>query len=571
MNKEFVLKHSTVIVVSILAFIIAIQNVSADGSWSWVRNTVTGAWGECVIGNGDAIYVARKSSFYMYSPAHGTWTTLASPPNPDSGDAFKTGTVLAWDFSNHLYAMCGASSSVSRRWFYRYDISLNSWEVLANTTVDQGEGNALTWVDDENAIYATIGGEQRSTHFMRYSPLSNSWSDSPSNPPDGMGDGASLVWTGEDFVYALRGEFDEQLPLCDFWRYSLSANTWTVMADIPANPHSGGVGGVGDGGSLLYVGFWLSGQTDYIYGLSGNQAYPESPAIPDNRTYRYIISNGSWERLADLPFGVGYYVGSRLGYADGHIYAWQGTPSTWEGGGDDLTYYTFPPPSHYFLGISPAIGGITNPPPGTYQYAADSSTNVTASPNTGYSFDYWLLDGWKTTQNPVLFNMDTNHTLIPYFIDNIAPEISELTQEPSDSVLAFENVTVTAVVSDFGTGIHNVTLWFSTNNGTNWSPLNMTRIPSDIYQAVIPGYENCNWISYKIVACDNYGNCAIDDNHEYLYTYHVIPEFRLTITSILPLLLMFLGTLLLRHNNKPACERYICHLCKHTLSLEERS
>ncbi len=33
---------------------------------------------------------------------------------------------------------------------------------------------------------------------------------------------------------------------------------------------------------------------------------------------------------------MGYYVGCRLGCADGHIYAWQGAPSTWAGGGDDL-------------------------------------------------------------------------------------------------------------------------------------------------------------------------------------------------------------------------------------------
>jgi N-acetylneuraminic acid mutarotase len=77
-----------------------------------------------------------------------------------------------------------------------------------------------------------------------------------------------------------------------------------------------------------------SGYGDYIYALSGNQAHPDG--IPDNRFYRYTISTNTWERLADLPFRVGYYVGSRLAYADGHIYAWQGTPSTWTGGGDDL-------------------------------------------------------------------------------------------------------------------------------------------------------------------------------------------------------------------------------------------
>ena len=332
----------TVFLVGMLTLAFSIPYVKADGSWVWVRNTVTGAYGEAVVGTGDAIYIARKTSFYSYNPADNSFTALADPPNPDSGDAFKTGTALAWDFDDYIYALYGAAEVDSRRWFYRYSISSNSWETLADTPYDQGEGDAITWVDIDNCIYATIGGEQRPTYFVRYDPSINSWSDVPADPPAGMGDGASLVWTSGDFLYALRGEFDEELPLCDFWRYSLTDDVWTAMADIAADPHDGGVGGVGDGGSLLYIGCWMLKQADYIYALSGSQAYPEKPVIPDKRFFRYTISTNSWERLADLPFGIGYYVGCRLGYADEQIYAWQGTASTWEGGGDDLAYYVFP-------------------------------------------------------------------------------------------------------------------------------------------------------------------------------------------------------------------------------------
>lgn len=64
-------------------------------SWIRVRDTVTGAYGEAVVGSGDAIYIARKSSFYRYNVSDNSWTPPAAPPNPDSGDAFKAGTVLA--------------------------------------------------------------------------------------------------------------------------------------------------------------------------------------------------------------------------------------------------------------------------------------------------------------------------------------------------------------------------------------------------------------------------------------------------------------------------------------------
>lgn len=330
--------------VAVFSVVLNVPVVSSSGnSWVWVGDTVTGAYGEAVAGTGEDIYIARGTSFYRYRPTDGSWVAMATPPSPD-GATFKTGTALAWDSGNYIYALYGAAGGESRRWFYRYSISGNSWEALADTPADQGEGDAITWVSLNSRIYATIGGEERSTYFVRYDPSTNTWSDAAvADPPAGMGDGASLVWASSNYLYALRGEFYETTALYDFWRYSITSNVWTAMADIPADPHDGGVGGVGDGGSLLYIGLWLSNQTNFIYALSGNQAYPESPQpIPDNRFYRYTISTNSWERLADLPFGVGYYVGSRLSCADGHIYAWQGTPSTWVGGGDDLARYELP-------------------------------------------------------------------------------------------------------------------------------------------------------------------------------------------------------------------------------------
>jgi hypothetical protein len=337
---------SRVILALYLTGMLASTFAMTSGNWVQVKDTVTGYYGEAVIGTGDCIYIARRSNFYRYNPVDNSWTALAAPPNPDAGDAFKTGTALAWDFSDHIYALYGAATSDSRKWFYRYSISSNSWQALANTTADQGEGDATAWCGLDDCIYATIGGEQRPTYLVRYHPSTNNWSDAPKDPPEGMGDGASLVWTGGSFLYALRGEYLEEEPLYDFWRYSLVNDTWESMADIPAYPYDEGEGGVGDGGSLLYVGFWLQNQTDCIYALGGNQAYPEgTEIIPDRRFYRYTLSTGSWEQLADLSFGIGCYVGCRLGYAGGHIYAWQGAPSTWAGDGDDLAYYEFPPPA----------------------------------------------------------------------------------------------------------------------------------------------------------------------------------------------------------------------------------
>lgn len=426
-----------------------IQPVKAEsGSWIWVRDTITGAWGEAVVGTGTALYIARGTSFYRYRPVDDSLVELTSPPKPDS-KAFKTGTALAWDGDDYIYALYGAATGDSRRWFYRYSISGNSWEALTNTPADQGEGDAIAWSSLDNRIYATIGGEQRPTHFVRYAPSTNSWDDAAvADPPAGMGDGASLVWTGGNFLYTLRGEFDETSPLYDFWRYDILTDTWTAITDIPADSHNSGVGGVGDGGSLLYIGLWLSNQTDFIYALSGNQAYPES--IPDNRFYRYTVSTDSWQRLTDLSFGVGYYVGNRLGYADGHIYAWQGTPSTWTGGGNDLARYDFP-------------------------------------------------------------------------VDSTPPTIGIPSRVPDSDVLLEQSVKVSVNITDAETGVKNVTLSYTTDNGTSWLdlPMNYNSITS-LYEATIPGQLAGTWVKYQIIAHDNAENPAINDNNGQYYAYQVL-------------------------------------------------
>jgi len=194
------------------------------------------------------------------------------------------------------------------------------------------------------------------------------------------------------------------------------------------------------------------------------------------------------------------------------------------------------------LTILTTTDGTTNPLPDTYTYVNGTKVSVTAIPNTGFSFACWLLDGENRTENPITVVMDANHTLEAYFVDDIPPEIGEPVQDPpSDNVQPYQNVTIRVNVTDYGAGIRNVTLWYSLNNGTSWTVLNMTElpIPSNItitYEALIPGYENCTWVSYKIVAYDNAGNNSTKDNNGYGYKYHVIPEFPSAI--ILPLFIV---------------------------------
>lgn len=191
------------------------------------------------------------------------------------------------------------------------------------------------------------------------------------------------------------------------------------------------------------------------------------------------------------------------------------------------------------LTITSTAGGTANPSPGTYNYTVGTELNVTAIPNTGYSFAYWLLDEEVRTENPISILMDANHILEAYFVDDIPPEISEPTQNPPpENVQPNQDVTVTITVTDQGSGVKNVTLWYSIDNGTTWTTLNMTELAANTFQATIPGYGNCTWITYKIVAYDNNENMAVADNNGYNYRYHVIPEFSTNIIIFLMLAML---------------------------------
>jgi subtilisin family serine protease len=65
------------------------------------------------------------------------------------------------------------------------------------------------------------------------------------------------------------------------------------------------------------------------------------------------------------------------------------------------------------LTITATEGGTTNPT--THVYSAGSTVSVTATPNTGYRFSHWELDGNVVGYSPVTILMNANRTLKAYF------------------------------------------------------------------------------------------------------------------------------------------------------------
>ena len=357
-----------------------------------------------VVGAGENIYIANSlpDRFMGYNSVSDTWQNLSvpsgllwQPGKPDSMiGAFKNGTCMAWDNGDYLYTLFGASyadesNGYYRHYFYRYSISNDSWEQLENTLnpKGQGAGDAITWVPGSalgtgnDWIYAIVGSASHGTSFWRYNINTDTWASRSFNPGwTTTDDGCSLVWTGDNYLYALRGEWAESSPCYDFARYDLLNDNWEDMALIPAYPWGSGLGGVGDGGSLL----WIGGRgSDYIYALSGNQCTPEP--IYDNRFYLYTISTNTWQRLADMPGGVGSQNGPRLGFASGSIgkiYCWRGC------NGDPVLWAYLPtevePPSEVEVRLDPI----------------DDSYVVEGNPtiqNLGDNYNFYV--GWEENGN----------------------------------------------------------------------------------------------------------------------------------------------------------------------------
>ena len=316
-----------------------------ESSWVWETNTsFLGGYGECVASDGKNIYILEEykanynPKFAMYDPSSGVWTDLSSNLPPKG--TFKNGVAMAYDYSGNFYVLTGSAyaDGADRVMFYRYNISTDTWTRLADTPHVQGAGDAIVYSAYDNMLYAFIGRAHYTGDydpgdygiFARYDPETDVWENLTYPEWTGTDDGASLAWTGGRYIYGLQGEFYENSPLRSFARYDIVADGWTNLSDMDTKD------GVGDGGSLLWIGAYDENYSDVLFAFDGNGCNE----TPGYNFSMYYISNDTWRFLDTIPKPIGYYVGNRIAYASGKLWYWQGTPSTW-GGGTGVFYYQY--------------------------------------------------------------------------------------------------------------------------------------------------------------------------------------------------------------------------------------
>lgn len=97
---------------------------------------------------------------------------------------------------------------------------------------------------------------------------------------------------------------------------------------------------------------------------------------------------------------------------------------------DTCTYWLYPG-RILTVDVNNPEAGTTDPQPGKYLIQKGQTATVTASPNPGYRFAYWLLDGQQRTENPINVTMDSDHNLTAYFF----PETATLTVNVNNPTL----------------------------------------------------------------------------------------------------------------------------------------
>jgi hypothetical protein len=135
--------------------------------------------------------------------------------------------------------------------------------------------------------------------------------------------------------------------------------------------------------------------------------------------------------------------------------------------------------------------------------------------------------------------------------DNQPPILTDLSRFPSEDVQPDQEVKVSVNVTDPESGVKNVTLFYTTNDGITWENKTMNlNQTTGFYEAIIPGQSAETWVKFKIVAYDYLENNATLDGTAPQCIYQVIPEFPSTPTLLLIIMLTSIFIISLKRKNQ---------------------
>ncbi|MBN2120281.1 MAG: DUF2341 domain-containing protein [Candidatus Omnitrophica bacterium] len=283
--------------------------------------------------NEDYIFVTQGGSrrgFWRYSISADTWTVMANVPTYVRGGGNLTATTSK--------VFCTAGSSAL---FYEYDIGSDTWTPRENIYSNWTPTRQSTLVYPGTGNYIYLNRGYNSTNFCAYHITKQRWDFfKPPNADHGISD---IFYPGTgDYIYGIQyAEYGR------FSRYSISSETWEELPKLPIYSQRGFLyhpGGAGTelkyisvrnytGGSLAFdtsTSEWNflphpQRTTNYrgaALAYDGTDYIYRTRGSSNNYLERYSITNNEWENLANAPFGI--YHGADIAYLNGYVYATRG-------------------------------------------------------------------------------------------------------------------------------------------------------------------------------------------------------------------------------------------------------
>jgi riboflavin synthase alpha subunit len=174
----------------------------------------------------------------------------------------------------------------------------------------------------------------------------------------------------------------------------------------------------------------------------------------------------------------------------------------------------------YELTISVVGSGTTDPEPGEYVADAGTSVTVTAYPDEGYEFDYWLFDGANVSSaTSYSFKMNKAHVLTAVFRaagslngDTTPPVIGSHNINPEEPNKDTD-ATIGFYVADEDSEVESVTLVYSISGG-EWQQAPMV-FGGEVWSATIPKQAEGVHVDFYVGSYDTQGNYAESDIFSY--------------------------------------------------------
>lgn len=265
---------------------VAIENntmklrAATTGSWSTGAITMPpeNTYGAAMTVVGDSIFVARgatSTTFWRYDISSQTWASLAPVPSN-----VNSGSSMTYDKQGNLYLIAGNGTNM----FYRYSIENNTWTSAgAVLPATAQSGTDMTYIGGGKFLILFTGARE----FYLYNSTDSSFTSLSSYPTTITNSGAGVWFDGNDTLYTYLGAWswdNSRSSRNAMAKYTISTDTWDVLADPPVIAYSTQNNLVSDGKGNLYT----FANTQYN-NVNNTQ-----------RMMRYSIQNDSWTEVNTL-------------------------------------------------------------------------------------------------------------------------------------------------------------------------------------------------------------------------------------------------------------------------------